>query len=96
MRRNLLKPKFIKRNVDPKDKQPAEDDDIVFDSTDAQLKLMARILSDYKNGEDNNPRSWDEVFKYYSTELKWGKTAFDKQEKIEDAEELWQSIKDDI
>ena len=50
---------------------------------------MARILSDYKNGEDNNPRSWDEVFKYYSTELKWGKTAFDKQEKIEDAEELW-------
>jgi|TARA_B110001450_G_scaffold230033_1_gene231019 hypothetical protein len=66
MRRGLLKPKFIRWNVDPKDKPPVEDDDdISFDSSDAQLKLMARILSDYKKGEDNNPRSWEDVFKYY-------------------------------
>mgnify|MGYP006952841392 FL=1 len=90
----MLKPKFIRWNVDPKDKPPVDDDDIVFDSTDAQLKLMARILSDFKNGEE--PKSWEDVFKYYTTELKWAKTAFDKQEKIEDPDELWQSIKDEI
>ena len=57
---------------------------------------MALILSDYKKGEENNPRSWDDVFKYYSAELKWAKVAQEKQEKIEDAEELWSSIQDEI
>ena len=85
----MLKPKFIKWNVDQKEKPPADDDDVVFDSSDAQIKLMARILSDFKKGEDNNPKSWDEVFKYYNTELKWGKVAAEKQAKIEDAEEVW-------
>jgi len=37
----------------------------VFDSTDAQIKLMALILSDFKNGGGDNPKSWDEVLKYY-------------------------------
>lgn len=75
--------------MDPKEKPPADDDDIVFDSSDSQLKLMAQILYDYKNGEENNPKSWEDVFKYYSAELKWGKVAQEKQDKIEDAEELW-------
>lgn len=65
IRKNLLKSRFIKWNVDPKEKPPADDDDIVFDSSDSQLKLMARILADYRNGEENKPKSWEEVFKYY-------------------------------
>ena len=87
----MLKPKFIRWNVDPKDKPPVDDDDIVFDSTDAQLKLMARILSDFKNGEE--PKSWEDVFKYYTTELKWAKTAFDKQEKIEELERFFRLLR---
>jgi hypothetical protein len=90
IRKGKLKPRFIKWNVDQKEKQ--EEDDLGFDSTDGQIKLMALILSDFKKGDEstkNNPRPWDEVFKYYSTELKWEKMAAEKQAKIEDKEGLW-------
>lgn len=50
----MLKHKFIKWTIDPKDKPPTpeDDDDICFDSSDCQLKLMALIVKDFKNGED--------------------------------------------
>lgn len=86
----MLKHKFIRWTLDPKDKPPTpeDDDDILFDSSDCQLKLMALLLKDYKNGEDK-PRSWDEVIKWFDGELKWSKVAKEKQEKIEDADDLW-------
>lgn len=54
LKKNMLKHKFIKWTVDPKDKPPTpeDDDDICFDSSDCQLKLMALIVKDFKNGED--------------------------------------------
>jgi hypothetical protein len=56
---------------------------------------MALLLKDYKNGE-KDPRSWDDVFKWFDTELKWLKTVKDKQEKIEDGDDLWSAMKDDL
>jgi hypothetical protein len=56
---------------------------------------MALLLKDYKNGEDK-PRSWDEVIKWFDGELKWSKVAKEKQEKIEDADDLWSQIKEDV
>lgn len=53
---------------------------------------MALILSDYRG----QAKSWDDVFKTYNGELKWSKLASEKQAKIEDEDELWQTIKDEI
>lgn len=94
-RKGQLKMRFIKWVADAKDKPVVEDEeDMMFDESNAMYKLMALILIDQKNG-DKAPSSWDEVFKFFD-DCKWGKVVTDKQEKIDDPDTLWPEIKDEI
>jgi len=94
-RKGQLKMRFIKWVADPKDKPVAEDeDDMMFDESNAMYKLMALILIDQKKG-DKAPSSWDEVFKFFD-DCKWGKVVSDKLEKIDDPDTLWKEIKEEI
>jgi len=95
-KKGLLKMRFIKWSVDPKEK-PAEvdPDDYVFDQTNSYYQLMALILKDFKN-DPTVEVSWADTFTHYEKELNGPATSKEKFEKIEDPDDLWPAITDEI
>jgi hypothetical protein len=95
-KKGLLKMRFIKWSVDPKDK-PAEvdPDDYVFDQTNSYYQLMALILKDFKN-DPTIEVSWADTFTQYEKELNGPATSKEKFEKIEDPDDLWPAITAEI
>lgn len=93
---NLLKVKFIQWSADPKDKPAAgEDEDYVFDQTNCYYQLMALILQDYKN-DKTVEHSWKDTIDFYTNELKCVQVSKDKMEKIEEPDEMWKKIQQEI
>lgn len=50
------------------------------------------MLSDQKD----NSKSWDDVFKWFESDMKWADVAKGKMEKIEDADELWTKLEEEL
>lgn len=88
--------RFIKWSVDSKDKPTEVDpDDYVFDQTNSYYQLMALILKDFKN-DPTIEVSWADTFTHYEKELNGPATSKEKFEKIEDPDDLWPAITDEI
>ena len=76
--------KFIDWVPRPEDKKAEdEDDNIDFDNSDAQFKLMALILSDKQISNKDIEASFKTAAKV-------------RKQKLEDADSTWQEIKEDL
>lgn len=95
-RKGYLKLRFIQWSIDPKDKPAVEnEDDYVFDQTNSYYQLMALILQDYRH-DPTLERSWADTIKFYEEELKCVAVSKEKLEKIEDPDDLWPAITQEI
>lgn len=94
VRRQCLKMRFVEWTSKEK---PAEvdPDDYVFDSTDSYYKLMALILQDYRR-DPTLEITWEATFTYYEKDLRGVIASKEKFEKIEEPDELWPAITDEI
>ena len=77
--------------MDPKDKPAGDEDDYVFDQTNSYYQLMGLILQEFKRSH-----TWAETFDYYDKELRGIATSKEKFEKIEDVDDLWPAIEQEI
>ena len=92
--RSIVQYKYVNWKVDEPTKEVEDDDDIVF-GTDPFFKLLALILVDLK--ESTSPkRSWQDVVACFEKELKWRALADEKHKNIEEADNLWQEITEEV
>lgn len=69
-------------------KEKEDSDDYIMEDTDSQFKLAAMLLADKKK----KTKSWDEVIKWYETDMAWKKIFMDKYDKIDDKEGTFAEI----
>lgn len=87
--KNIVQYKFISWKVD-KIKKEEDDDDIVF-GTNPFFKLLALILSDM----NDDKMTWRDICSKFDS-FKWRNIVDEKHAQIEDAEDLWNEIKEEI
>ena len=89
--KQIVQYKFITWKFE-KAKKEDDDDDIVF-GTNPFFKLLALIMVDMK---DNLQMSWNEVTQNFERSWNWRSACIEKFPHIEDAEDLWNEIKEEI
>lgn len=90
---NIIKYDNINWNVQSATAQDGEDDDVLFDETDAQFKFLITILLNQKNTKN---WSWDQVKNWYENDMKWKKIFTQKHSKIEDRSDFFEKLKEEI
>ena len=85
---NILDMKKIRWLEKKQVKEKEDSDDYIMEDTDSQFKLAAMLLADKKK----KTKSWDEVIKWYETDMAWKKIFMDKHEKIDDKEGTFAEI----
>jgi hypothetical protein len=80
--------------VEDQKKDGEDDDDIIF-GTNPFFKLLALIVLDLKKDEKNK-RSWQDVVTHVEKDLAWRSILDEKHKHIEDAEDLWSEIKEEL
>ena len=93
-KKGIVQFKHISWKVEEPKKDGDDDDDIVF-GTNPFFKLLALILLDIKNS-DTHKRTWQEVVNCFDKDLKWRSVVEEKHKDIEDADDLWNEIKEEL
>lgn len=88
-KKNIVQYKFISWKVEKKKKEE-DDDEIVF-GTNPFFKLLALILSDM----NDDKMSWKDICSKFDS-FKWRNVVDEKHAQIEDADDLWNEIKEEI
>jgi len=83
--------KFVKWDAEPPKSADAEEDDYVFDASDYMYKLLALVFSDYLT---NDPKG--DLNKFIGSLPGIDKVIKDRRAKIEDADELWKTMKAEL
>lgn len=94
LKKNMMQLKHITWKVEEPKKDGDEDDDIIF-GTNPYFKLLALILLDLKKAETSK-RTWQDVVNCFDKELKWRTITDEKFKNIEDPDDLWTEIKDEL
>lgn len=89
--KNIVQYKFITWKFE-KPKKEDDDEDIVF-GTNPFYKLLAHIMVDMK---DNMQMSWTDISQSYDRTWNWRSVAEEKFPHIEDEEDLWNEIKEEV
>lgn len=88
---DMKKLKWVDTSKKPaKEKEKDDSDEYIIEDTDSQFKLAAMLLADKKK----KSKSWDEVIKWYETELAWKKIFMEKYDKIDEKEATFKEIAD--